>query len=150
MKRIIFILILFSIQIYHSQKKCDLEFASKNSANNGIIRLVIKNISKEKKLVPKSFNSYYARIYDIQFYDEESNYFKALSYKSSDFNCNSNCFGKLKKIKNGKIVDYDIDIKEHFPFSNKGQYRFKISFNTYLFSSCSDYNPDYWFYYNID
>lgn len=141
--------LFFLVSCYSQKNSCSLQIKDANVDKNGFVGLEIKNNFKNSIRVPINFNPYYAAIFDIQFLDVDTNLFLPLGYSSSDVNCSDNCFGKLMKLKNNKIKIYEIDIRNNFPYKRPGTYKFKIAYNTYLFSGCPDFISK-WYTYKID
>ncbi|WP_261511810.1 hypothetical protein [Chryseobacterium paludis] len=147
-----FILVLF-VSFVSAQQTCKLSFSNNSLSENGEIVFVIKNIEGKKIKVPKQYSAIWARPTDIQVYNDESKQYLDTKYSFDGASCLNieKCLGKMTCLKSAESKEYRIPIvpgRISKAFKEKKKYRFKLAFDTYLFSGCSDYKTDWLYYQN--
>lgn len=148
-----FILILV-VSFFSAQQKCNLSFANNTLSKDGTVTLIIKNQTKRKLKVPIQYKSEWARPTDVQIYNEEKKSYEYTGYSFDGASCldTKKCLGKTFCLKNNKIKEYKVKVipgRISQVFEEKKKYRFKLAFDTYLFSNCEEYLTD-WFYYDLN
>ncbi|MBW8522442.1 hypothetical protein K0U91_13095 [Chryseobacterium chendengshani] len=143
---------LFLLNFLSAQQACRLSFSNNCLSEKGSITFSIKNMGEKKIKIPVEFNKYWARPTDIQVYDEGEKDFLDTNYSFDGATCLDvkKCLGKTLSLKKEGIKKYDIQIipgRITKAFKEKKKYRFKLSFDTYLFSGCNDFVTD-WLYYD--
>lgn len=112
---------------------------------------MIENLGDEKIKVPKSFNEFFARPTDIEVYDEEQKDYKETGYSFDGATCLKikQCLGKMTFLSKGESKIYNVNVvpgRVSSAFKKGKKYRFKLAFDTYLFTGCTDYTTG-WLYY---
>ncbi|MCQ9635562.1 hypothetical protein MP477_11390 [Chryseobacterium sp. WG23] len=109
--------------------------------------------NKEDKRIkiPKQYPDIWARPTDIQVYNDKKKEYQDIKYSFDGVNCLNikKCFGKMTDLKKGESKQYKATIipgRISKAFKEKQKYRFKLAFDTYLFSGCNDYVTD-WLYF---
>lgn len=134
-----------------AQQTCKLSFSNNSLSKDGMITFIIKNETKKKIKVPIQYGDNWARPTDIQVYNEEKKEYVDTGYGFDGATCldTKKCLGKMICLKQGEFKEYKIRVipgRVSKAFKEKKKYRFKLALDTYLFSGCSDYTTD-WFYY---
>lgn len=148
------LLFVFFIGFLSAQQKCNIVFSNGQFLqDDNTIFFRLKNVGKEKVTIPKRFNANFARPTDIQVYDSEKNDYIDTMYSFDEALCGDvrKCFGRMIYLKQGKSKEYKVKIipgRISKALKEKKKYRFKLSFDTYLFSDCNDYVTDWLYYQN--
>lgn len=147
-----FILVFF-ISFASAQQACKLSFYNKSLSETGEIVFIIKNVESKKIRVPKQYSDIWARPTDIQVYNDDIKQYQNTKYSFDGANCSKikECLGKMIFLKGGESKEYKLRIipgRISRAFKDKKKYRFKLAFDTYLFSGCSDYKTDWLYYQN--
>ncbi|GEM_PF-2039345 len=145
-----FLLIFFAG--FLSAQTCKLSFSNRSLSEEGKIIFTIKNVSEKKVKAPKQYPGIWARPIDMQMYNDDKKNYAATRYIADDIDCfnTDGCFGKMICLKKGETKEYEVQIipgRISKAFKEKKKYRFKLAFDTYLFSDCQDYVTD-WLYYD--
>lgn len=145
-------LFIFIVGFFSAQQKCNLSFSSNQILKEGKIILKMGNTGNSKIQAPKLFNAEFARPTDIQVYDIEKNDYVDTRYSFDGALCGNvkQCYGKMVCLKKAETKEYEVKIipgRVSKAFKEKKKYRFKLAFDTYLFSGCNDYVTD-WLYYD--
>lgn len=143
---------LFLLNFLSAQQVCRLSFSNNCLSEKGKISFSIKNIGEKKMRIPVEFYEYWARPTDIQVYNQEKKDYVDTNYSFDGATCLDvkKCLGKTFFLKKDRIKEYEIDIipgRISNAFKEKKKYRFKLSFDTYLFSGCNDFVTG-WLYYD--
>ncbi|WP_411897475.1 hypothetical protein [Elizabethkingia occulta] len=145
-----FILIFF-VGVLYAQQSCNLQFSNSSLSTGGNIEFIIKNKNKRKMKAPNVYNVYGILPIDIQVFNEEKKQYENTGYSFDDATCLNlkECLGKMSYIKIDEERVYNINLLQGRivkAFKKNGKYRFKLLFNTHLFSECNNYLTD-WLYY---
>ncbi|WP_278353807.1 hypothetical protein [Chryseobacterium gleum] len=146
-------LLLFFVSFVSAQQTCKLSFSNTPLSENGEIMFTVKNLNNEKIHVPKRYSGIWARPIDIQVYSDEKREFQDTKYSFDGAGCldTKKCLGQMECLKNGESKEYKVIIlpgRISKAFREKKKYRFKLAFETYLFSGCADYKTDWLYYQN--
>lgn len=112
----------------------------------------IKNIGDRSVKIPILLSMVFARSTDIEVYNVEKDEYIDTTYHFSGATCGNvkKCLGKVQRLKEGDSKEYEVKIipgRISSALKEKKKYRFKLSFDTYLFSGCKDYATD-WLYFD--
>lgn len=145
-------LLIFFVSFLSAQQTCKFSFSSDSLSKEGKIIFTIKNISGKKIKIPKQYPSIWARATNMQIYGDDKKDYVATSYISDDIDCfkAEGCFGKMMCLKKEETKNYEVQVvpgRISRAFKEKKKYRFKLAFDTYLFSGCNDFVTD-WLYYD--
>lgn len=146
-------LLVFCIGLLPAQQTCKLSFSNSLLSEKGEIVFTIKNISNKRIKAPKQYPSIWAGPIDMQVYNDNKKAYEATKYIADDIDCfdSDRCFGKMMCLKKGESKEYEVKIipgRISRAFKEKKKYRFKLIFDTYLFSGCKDYVTDWLYYQN--
>jgi hypothetical protein len=146
-------LLVFLVGVLSAQQSCKLNYSNTSLSKEGEMIFTIKNQSNKKTKVPNIFNSYRIRPTDIQIYNENKGDYENIGYSFVDATCLTmkECFGKMTCLKKDESKEYKVKIIPGIvskAFKEKKKYRFKLAFDTYLFSSCNEYLTDWLYYQN--
>ena len=145
-------LFIFIVGFLSAQQTCKLSFSNRPLSEEGKIIFTIKNISGKKIKVPINYTSTWARPVDMEMYNDNKKDYESTKYIADDIDCfkANGCFGKMVCLKKGESKEYEVQIipgRISKAFKEKKKYRFKLAFDTYIFSNCQDYVTD-WLYYD--
>jgi len=143
---------IFFVSLLPAQQECKLTFSNSPLSKDGKIIFIVKNLNEKKVKIADYYGSDWARPINIQVYNTEKNTYDNTGYSFDGANCLKlkDCFGKMVTLKKGCYKEYEVNIipgRISSAFKEKKKYRFKLAFDTYLFSGCNDYVTD-WFYFD--
>ncbi|MFS4470788.1 hypothetical protein [Chryseobacterium sp. T20] len=146
-------LLVFCIGLLSAQQTCKLSFSNSSLSENGEIVFTIKNIKNKRIKIPKQYSDIWARPINMQVYNDDKKEYQDTKYVADDIDCfeANGCFGKMICLKREESKQYKVKIipgRISRAFKEKKKYRFKLSFDTYLFSGCSNYKTDWLYYQN--
>lgn len=145
-----YILIFFSIGLT-AQQNCECTFSYEAQLfEKEKINLLIKNKSNKKLRIPKIFKNSWIRPIDIQVFNEEKKTYENVNYFFDEASCIDvkKCLGEMQYLKKGMTKVYEIQNtigRFHKLINPQKKYRYKLSFNTYLFTKCENFQTD-WLY----
>lgn len=146
-------LLIFFVGFLSAQQTGKCSFSNRSLSEEGKIFFAIKNISGKKMKVPIKYPGIWARPTDIQIYNEDKKDYETTTFVADDIDCfnTDGCFGKMTCLKKGEMKEYEVQIipgRILKAFKEKKKYRFKLAFDTYLFTGCKDYITDWLYYQN--
>lgn len=143
---------IFIVSFFSAQQNCDLSFSNSQMLQDGTVIFNIKNMGNTKVKIPELFNADFARPANIEVYNVEKDEYVDTKYHFSGAACGNvkKCLGKMIRLEKGGSKEYEVKIipgRISSALREKKKYRFKLSFDTYLFSGCKDYVTD-WLYFD--
>lgn len=148
------LLLLCFACMLEAQQSCKLSFSNTPLLKDGKIVFSIKSESDKTIKIPFDFSSYRITPQDIQVFSSIKESYEDVGYSFEEATCLTvkECYGKMIRLKKGNSKSYSIKIVPGMiskVFERQGRYRFKLRFDTYLFSGCSPHISN-WLYYEND
>lgn len=145
-------LFVFFAGLLSAQQQCKLIFSNSSLFEDGKIIFIVKNLNEKKVKIANHYGGDWVRPINIQVYNAERKTYDNTGYSFDGANCLKlkDCFGKMVTLKKGSFKEYEVKIipgRISSAFKEKRKYRFKLAFDTYLFSGCNDYITD-WLYFD--
>ncbi|MCX8530806.1 hypothetical protein [Chryseobacterium luquanense] len=146
-------LLLFFAGLVSAQQTCKLSFESNSLTKENEIIFIVKNNTDRRIRIPADYASVWIRAVDIQIYNDINRKYEMTGYSFDDATCldTKKCLGRMIFLKKGDSKRYVIKIIPGIvskAFKKSGKYRFKLSFDTYVFSGCNNYVTDWQFFQN--